>query len=37
VKGEIVCQQAMIDAPSLENLYFQYVERSPLGDLSWIG
>jgi ABC-2 type transport system ATP-binding protein len=35
--GEIVCQQAMTDTKSLEDLYFRHVERAPLGDLSWIG
>jgi ABC-2 type transport system ATP-binding protein len=37
VNGEIVCQQSMAETPNLEDIYFQYVERAPLGDLSWIG
>ncbi len=37
VNGQIACQQAMAETPNLEELYFQYVERAPLGDLSWIG
>jgi ABC-2 type transport system ATP-binding protein len=37
VRGEIVHQGAMTGAGNLETLYFQYVERAPMGDLSWIG
>jgi len=37
VNGEIACQQSMAETGNLEELYFQYVERAPLGDLSWIG
>jgi ABC-2 type transport system ATP-binding protein len=37
VDGQIACQQAMAETSSLEELYFQHVERAPLGDLSWIG
>jgi ABC-2 type transport system ATP-binding protein len=37
VNGEIACQQSMSETANLEELYFQYVERAPLGDLTWIG
>jgi ABC-2 type transport system ATP-binding protein len=37
VDGQIACQQAMAETPNLEDLYFRYVERAPMGDLSWIG
>jgi ABC-2 type transport system ATP-binding protein len=37
VSGDIVCSQPMSDAANLESLYFQYVERSTIGDLEWIG
>jgi ABC-2 type transport system ATP-binding protein len=37
VDGKIACQQAMVETDNLEALYFQHVERAPLGDFSWIG
>ncbi len=37
VRGEIVCTRAIGEVGNLEELYFQYVERAPMGDLSWIG
>jgi ABC-2 type transport system ATP-binding protein len=37
VNGEIVCQQSMVETSNLEELYFRYVERAPIGELNWIG
>jgi ABC-2 type transport system ATP-binding protein len=37
VNGQIVCQRSMAETGNLEELYFQYVERAPLGELNWIG
>jgi ABC-2 type transport system ATP-binding protein len=37
VNGEIACQQSMAETENLEELYFRFVERAPLGDLTWIG
>jgi hypothetical protein len=41
IRGEVVCRQSVSDVQragmTLEDVYFQFAGRPPVGNLTWLG